>query len=270
MKKFIVVALAVAMSACASHQEPEYSEVVQGQEFYAAPIYASPVQYQVRTTAAYPGCPCAATVATPMPADPCRCSYRPEPCRQNLKPRIHKPVVQKPRRHCPVDGQTINCGCGNCRTFQKPQPRQPELMSGNFALPGQPATVVPEMPEAYALASSRVFNRFIKDTYAIYGTRPGLSVYVKPAKGLSRDLPGGVNRGVDNFKNQLARSYTFTPANDEASADYVVETSVDWFDTPTKTVPAVLYRTVMYDKNHNKLYEWVEVIKKAGNSETWL
>ncbi len=268
MKKFIVVALAVAMSACASHKGCQ--KAVEEQEVYTAPAYVAPVQYQVRTTEAYPGCPCAAAVAMPMPTDPCRCAYQPNPCRQNLKPRIHKPVVQKPRRHCPADGQMINCGCGNCQTFQNSQIQQPEPPLKTFALPGQPATIVPEMPDAYALASSRVFNRFIKDTYSIYGTRPGLSVYVKPAKGLSRDLPGGVNRGVENFKNQLARSYTFTPANDQASADYVVETSVDWFDTPTKTVPAILYRTAMYDKQGNKINEWVEIIKKADNSEAWL
>lgn len=189
----------------------------------------------------------------------CGCS-KVDPCREILRPRVKEIVVNKPRRNCGVDTQAIDCGCGVQRTFSEADVEATEVVK----------EIIPDMPEAYVLASNRVLNRIYKDTPSIYGQNPHVRLHVRPAKALSSDLPGGIEKGNDNTKRQIASSSTFVLTNSMSDADYYLETTADWFDTMSKTVPAIEYRSVLFDKNHNKIREWIEIIKKADNTQSWL
>lgn len=290
MKKFALLCLAFALTACSAHKKTVYQEYVSTESCGTS----CQVKLQVRTSACRaPAC------SEPAPAvyaktDPCRCVYRPDPCREVLRPRIREAAVEKPRRRCPADSQTVNCGCGYCPTFRQPVVYQqfnaygrPAAVSDNMPANSHPADrvstanagyviedygnireTVPYMPDAYVLASNRAFSRIIRDMAHIYGSRPGL--YIKETRVHDGDLPGGVEAGRENLIRQIKAADTFAAAENPEKADYYLETEVSWFDTPSKTVPAIRYKAVLFDKNNKKLNEWVEVIKKADNSQSWL
>lgn len=292
MKKILMAVAALVLTGCAPYEgcnveKPKPAVVapaVTGQVLVekSVPVYAYR-QTQVLTM----------QTCCPHAAPACRCSL-PDPCREVQHPRIKEVVTEQPRRNCPVDGQMINCGCGNQKTFDKQpviyqqinnneQPMtpqfntvtsKPQAMNGvvDFSVADKVISreVIPAMPEAYILASNRVVSRFFKDASSVYSQKPHIRLYVKPAVGLSGDLPTGLEKGPENFKRQVANSYTFEIVNNPSDADYYVETTADWFDTPSKSVPAIQYKTVLYDSNNNKVKEWVEIIKKADNSQSWL
>ncbi len=268
MKKIVTILMVAGLAACASQNSPECQ--YQRYERQQPVVYeARQMEVQVKTT------PCAYTVN-----NPCRCAYRPNPCREVLRPRVKEIVVEKPRRNCPPDNQMINCGCGYCPTFKQPVVYQQfngvpvssavpnvQYTTANYA----PAKeIIPNQPDAYLLASGRVLNRFFKDTSSIYSQSPDVKLFVKTARAGSNDLPGGINNGPDNMKKQIAGSYTFVLSDTLADADYYLETDVDWLDTPSKTVPAIQYKVALYDNENNKINEWVEVVKRAENSQNWL
>lgn len=284
MKKILAVLAILVSAACTQYEDCADNKPVVSAEPKAEPVLAQPnmpvpvVQYtQVSTLTVQPACPCAA-------AKTCTCSL-PDPNREVQRPRIKVTEVeaQQPRRKCPMDNQMINCGCGNHKTFEQPVTSQQfngDVNTVAPALVSAPANVladnvavrevVPAMPEAYVLASNRVVSRFLNDSSSIYVKNPRIRLYVKPAQTLSNDLPKGATAGSDNFKRQIASSYTFEIVDEPSNADYYMETTADWFDTPSKSVPAISYKSVLYDSKNNKVKEWIEIIKKADNSQSWL
>lgn len=126
------------------------------------------------------------------------------------------------------------------------------------------------MPEAYKLAATRTLNRLLRDTSSLYQSRPNLKIYVKRPVAKSSDLPGGIENGTDTLKRNLANSYVFSVTDNLSAADYYLTTEADWFDTPSKNVPAIKYTTSLYDLNGKKLNEWTEVIKQTDSNKIWL
>lgn len=270
MKKTLMAVTALILAGCAPYEEDcdVVRPVVVAPQPMVQPVLVEksvPVQAYRRTQVMtlQTSCPCAAG------PQPCVCT-QPDPCREVQRPRIKEVVTPQPRRNCPMDGQMINCGCGNQKTFEQTQARQPIGNDYYVADTVVSREVVPAMPEAYVLASNRVVSRFFKDAASVYGQQPNMRLYVKPAMGLSADLPGGLDKGTENFKKQVAGSYTFEIVDNPSNADYYLETTADWFDTPSKSVPAIQYKSALYDSNNNKIKEWVEIIKKADNSQSWL
>ena len=124
------------------------------------------------------------------------------------------------------------------------------------------------MPQSYILASKRCFNHFIEDTYSLYRTRPDVMIYVDNGELIDKDLPAGIEEGVRNFKMQILNSHTFKLTDDKNRADYTLTTSAQWFDTPTKDIPAIKY-TINLINNHGQVFKsWSEVVKKTN--EGWL
>lgn len=252
MKKVLLSSVVILLAACSSNQIncPCNSE--------------EPTPIMEKTVC---GCGCSEQTVEMMitpeviEVDPCKCAYVPDNTREILKPRIKEVVEEKIRRNCPKDSQILNCGCGECDTFAQ---IKEENVDANVK------EIVPDMPAAYELAASRVFNRFVKETTEIYGAKPNVLLYFKAPVTKSDDLPKGVEKGVLSFKNKVLTSYTYAVTDDENNHDYVLETEVDWFDTPSKTVPAIKYTATLFDKNKKQLGQWVEVVKKADNSLKWL
>ena len=126
------------------------------------------------------------------------------------------------------------------------------------------------MPQAYELASSRIFNRFITDTADIYSKKPDALLNVESVQVANDDLPGGTKNGVQLFKDKILSSRIFVLENDKDKAEYVVETKVDWFDTPSKEIPAIKYEVILKDNKNELINQWTEIVKKAENSQKWI
>ena len=248
--------MAVVLSACSAHHDCVecanktdmfiYDMAEQNDMVY--------IQPEVQVTVSEASCPC--QNFEPVEVDPCKCSL--SSSREVLRPRIREVVTEQPRRNCPTQNQKINCGCGECDVSVLP------------VVQNEPAEIVPAMPEAYELAASRAFNRFVKDTFDIYKQQPNLLLYVKSASVKNDDLPDGASKGVALFKDQVLASRTFALTDDKNKNDYVLDTDVQWFDTPSKTVPAIKYVITLSDNKGKVINEWVEIVKKAENYQKWL
>lgn len=271
MKKIMALALAAMLSACAHNNcqsEKAPATVAEPAPCPCLEVKAEPKPCPCQEVKASP---CKATKPEPCPCqevktevNPCRCAYRPDPCREVLRPRVTETVAQpKPRRECETDNQTLNCGCGNCQTFKNQQVHYQ-------AEPVVKKVIIPSMPEAYKLAATRTLNRLLRDTSSLYQSRPNLKIYVKRPVAKSSDLPGGIENGTDTLKRNLANSYVFSVTDNLSAADYYLTTEADWFDTPSKNVPAIKYTTSLYDLNGKKLNEWTEVIKQTDSNKIWL
>ncbi len=201
-----------------------------------------------------------------MEVNPCACVNAPAPYREIKHPRVfEEKVIGAQKRSCD-DHQYLDCGCGKCDTFQ-PEP------FGDHLRPAKPAveviTYIPAQPEAYRLASNRAFNRFIKDTYDIYVKNPNIKVYVKDGVAKDKDMPQGIDKGVEAFKTNLSNSHTFVLVDDESKADYILDTTAEWFDTPSKEVPAIRYVVRLKTPNGNDAGAWSQIVRRADN-KNWL
>lgn len=246
MNKIITLSLTFLLAACAANQggyqvRPLYSERNDLVLTYANPAPSQTCQ----------NCQCQEQ------GNPCQnCQYVPDACREVLRPRITQITIKETCRSCPVDNQAVICGNTTCHTFKE---KETVLETAQFT--------VPAMPEAYRLASKRAYERMEKANMGWCTQKP--TIFVQSAQVLSADLPAGTDSGVAEMKKQISESSAFTLSSDASKADYTLETTVDWFDTPTKQVPAIQYRVVVYDKKHNRVDEWVEIVKFADN-QSWI
>lgn len=118
-------------------------------------------------------------------------------------------------------------------------------------------------PEAYIVVATRATNRMLQDTSAIYDSGKTRTVYIKDTKLLSSDLPYGSHRLKGATKDIISGSKTFEVVNNINNADFVIDTSADWYVAPDNTVPALQYKLAMFDKNGKKVNEWVEIIRQV-------
>ncbi len=169
-------------------------------------------------------------------------------------PRIlEEKAPQGSRRNCPVERKET-CGCP---------------FEGQQEIAPQPTTYVPAQPEAYTLLSNRAFNRFIKDTYDIYSKEPNLKLYMEKPILKAEDLPAGYEKAFESFKAQVQNANAFQLTENADEADYTLSTTIDWFDTPSKDVPAIRYVVDLYAKDKTEAGSWSNVVKKASN-QSWL
>ena len=267
MKKTLILGCVAIISACAhenntsalndyNYSNDQYVgqvQFVQDNVIQSDMAYSESIPHAVVVESV---CPCQETV--PVVMDPCKCAHDTTP-REVLRPRIKETLPVQTARNCPKDSQIINCGCGQCQVFEKDTDTEDKVKE-----------VVPEMPQAYELAASRAFNHFIKDTFDIYSKKPDVLLHVEQAQLDDNDLPGGVENGVMLFKNKVLTSRTFVLEEDKAKAEYVLQTSAQWFDTPSKEVPAIKYTIKLLDNKNKIVNQWVEIVKKAENSQKWL
>ena len=115
-------------------------------------------------------------------------------------------------------------------------------------------------PEAYIVVATRATNRMLQDTSAIYDSGKARTVYIKDTKLLSTDLPYGSHRLKGATKDIISGSKTYEVVNNVNNADFVIDTSADWYVAPDNTTPALQYKLSMYDKSGKKVNEWVEII----------
>lgn len=118
-------------------------------------------------------------------------------------------------------------------------------------------------PEVYTVVATRATNRMLQDTSAIYDSGKTKKLYIKDTKLLSNDLPYGSHRLKGTVKDIVSGSKTFEVVNNINNADFIVETSADWYVAPNNTIPALQYKLALLDKNGKKVNDWIEVIRQV-------
>lgn len=244
MKNFTALALCFSLAACANYCHKESC-----QKPAPAP---EPVVYEEPA----------------VEVNSCACAYAPEPCREVLHPRIVEEVPVEPAPMPCEQHQFLNCGCGNCDTFH-PYVAGPAMAPVPVRESAKPAHYIPAQPKSYELAANRAFNRFIKDTYGTYSKAPNVKIHVNAPVAKNSDLPGGIEKGTEVFKEQLKNSRTFVLTDDPKDADYIVNTTAEWFDTESKTVPAIKYVVELVSKDGKSAGIWSQIVKRANN-KSWL
>ena len=244
MKKYTALALCLSLTACANYCHKESCQ----KQLPPAP---EPIVYEEPA----------------VEINPCACAYAPEPCREVQHPRIVEEIPAEPEVKPCEQHQFLDCGCGQCDTFH---PYNPNI-ENKPVMPAKPVvkTYIPDQPKSYELAANRAFNRFIKDTYGTYSKAPNIKIYVDAPIAKDKDLPGGLTKGTEAFKTQLKNSHAFTLTDDIKEADYTVKTTAEWFDTESKTVPAIKYVVELLDKNGKSAGVWSQIVKRADN-KSWL
>lgn len=125
------------------------------------------------------------------------------------------------------------------------------------------ATAAKYSPEAYVVVATRATNRMLQDTSAIYDNGRTKTVYIKDTKLLSSDLPYGSHRLKGTTKEIISGSQTYDVVNNSANADFIIDTSADWYVAPNNATPALQYKLAMFDRNGKKVNEWVEIIRQV-------
>lgn len=123
------------------------------------------------------------------------------------------------------------------------------------------ATVAKYKPEAYDVVASRATNRMLQDSAVVYDNGNTKTIFIKDTRMLSSDLPYGSHRLRGVTKDIISGSRTFDVVNNAGNADFVLESTADWYVAPN-AAPALQYKLTMFDRNGQKVNEWVEVIRQ--------
>lgn len=116
-------------------------------------------------------------------------------------------------------------------------------------------------PEAYNVVATRATNRMLQDMSAMYGNNTK-TVFLNDTKLLSSDLPYGNHRLKGTTKDIIASSQAFELVNNANSADFIVDSSADWY-VANNANPALQYKLAMFDRNGRKINEWIEIIRQV-------
>lgn len=264
MKKTLIIGIALLLTACACNSERcQLKNKTEGQavaEAYApkteeavveaAKTGVEPVMYEGNIEA-IETVPVTTEVVAPVAVSSeivGSCS-----CKDECKCRTQEPIVLKPRVTEVVGAER----------------KRPCCDDGFWMQDENVETYVPDAPEIYVIAANRAFNSMQEEAAPLFKQVGKMKVYVGEAKPLSEDLPGGMNKGMEVIKKRLEQTENVKVVNNKFVADYRIDSSADWYDTPTKTVPAVKYNITFKDRGGNLVGEWSEIIHQAEGDRSW-
>lgn len=177
--------------------------------------------------------------------------------------------------------ETFSCApSATCKT-QEPvvlKPRVTEVVGDGVKRPccddaaelsGNVETYVPDAPEIYVIAANRTINLMQDEAAPLFKQVGNMKIYVGESVAKSEDLPGGIDKGRDIIQKRLSQMENITVTADKLEADFRIDSSADWYDTPTKTVPAVKYDITLKDKGDNLIGEWSEIVHQADGDRSW-
>ena len=179
------------------------------------------------------------------------------------------PVTAVPALTCAQAGKCIS---------QEPvvlKPRVTETVGGNKrpccddGLTDNAETYVPDAPEIYVIAANRTVNSMQDEAAPLFEQLGKIKVYVGDANPKSDDLPGGMDKGTETIRKRFSQMKDVIVVKNKFIADYSVESAADWYDTPTKTVPAIKYDISFKDRGGNLIGEWSEIIHQADGDRSW-
>ncbi len=179
------------------------------------------------------------------------CSYS---CAQPGNCQSQEPVVLKPR---------VTETVGEKR-------KRPCCDEDNSWLQNEEAeTYVPDAPEIYVISANRTINSMQTEAAPLFKQVEDMKVYVDKATPKADDLPGGMDKGTDVIKKRLSQMENVKVVDKKNVADFVVDSSANWYDTPTKKVPAIKYDINLKDRGGNLVGEWSEIIHQAEGDRSW-
>ena len=172
---------------------------------------------------------------------------------------------------------------GNCMRATEPvvlKPRVTETVQGSYrkrrCCPDEPAlprqediTYIPDAPEIYVIAANRTVNSMQKEAAPFFEQVGLIKVYIDDAQPKSKDLPGGMDKGTQTLKNRFAGMSSVMVTDDIHESDYVINSVADWYDTPTKKVPAIKYDLFLNEKDGRVIGEWSEIVHQAEGDRSW-
>lgn len=161
-----------------------------------------------------------------------------------LKPRVTEVVQPKVKRACCAD-------------------------ESEASLLGEPKTIIPEAPEIYVISANRTINSMLDEAEEFYKKAGKMRVFIDKANAKSKDLPGGIDKSTEIIKKRFAQIENVSIAYSKSSADYIVNGVADWYDTATKTVPAIKYDLLLKGKDGHLIGEWSEIIHQAEGDRSW-
>lgn len=159
-----------------------------------------------------------------------------------LKPRVLEKVQDKSRRPCCADVEVIT---------------------------GEDQYYVPDAPEIYVISANRTINSMQTEAAAFFKQIGAIKVYIDKTERKSDDLPGGTDKGVETIKSRLEQMNKVKVVKDKKDADYIIGSQVDWYDTATKTVPAIKYDLFLNAPDGMTVGEWSEIIHQAEGDRSW-
>lgn len=137
-------------------------------------------------------------------------------------------------------------------------------------LPGQEGIVyVPDAPEIYVISANRAVTAMQKEAAPFFEQIGTMKVYVDKAQPKSDDLPGGTEKGTETLKNRFSNISQVIVTDSPQQADFIVNSVIDWYDTPTKTVPAIKYDLFLNAKDGHVIGEWSEIIHQTEGDRSW-
>lgn len=155
------------------------------------------------------------------------------------------------------------------------KPRVTETVGGNKrpccddGLTDNAETYVPDAPEIYVIAANRTVNSMQEEAAPLFKQLGKIKVYIGEANPKSDDLPGGMDKGTKTIQKRFSQMENVVVVENKFAADYSVESAADWYDTPTKTVPAIKYDISFKDRGGNLIGEWSEIIHQADGDRSW-
>lgn len=171
---------------------------------------------------------------------------------------------------------------GGCYSAPQPvvlKPRVTEVLRPNRkrrccpdepVLPGQEGIVyIPDAPEIYVISANRTVNSMQKEAAPFFEQIGTMKVFVDGAKPKSDDLPGGVDKGTETLHNRFSNMSNVIVVDKPQQADFIVNSVIDWYDTPTKKVPAIKYDVFLNAKDGHVIGEWSEIIHQAEGDRSW-
>ncbi len=141
---------------------------------------------------------------------------------------------------------------------------------GTYELPSyeeraayQPYEMPP--PEIYATVAARVADKILDDTREIHELNDNTFIYISALIKTDKTLPDGIYAADRTLRKIIEGSGTFRVTNNKSEADYILYSELSrGFDT---SVPMVVYKLVLTDKDNNLINEWKETVRQVDNDD---
>lgn len=124
------------------------------------------------------------------------------------------------------------------------------------------------MPDVFAIAATRSANKILDDTKSIYESKGSTFLFIMEPKKIDEDIPNGLYLAQRTTRDIIEGSRTYTVVNNINDADYYLETLISKIEIDgQQDSPIIQYKVIMFDKEENKINEWVETIRKVKNDD---
>ncbi len=127
--------------------------------------------------------------------------------------------------------------------------------------------VIPDAPEIFVISANRTLRSMFNDRNVLFDRKT--RVFVADTVNNEPDMPTGIEKGTEALKRGLGDNENIEIVSDRGQAQYIVTSEVSWYDTPTKTVPAIKYSLGLFDTRGQKLGEWNEILHQAKGDRSW-